>query len=63
VCAIVARGLGVADLRGYLVILAPAAPIAEMKHALVDGLRADVDRCAEEQRGVAVIVAPEARTP
>lgn len=58
VCAIVARALGTDDLRGYLVIIAPAAPLGQLAHALVDGLRADVDRCAA-QRGVAVIVDPD----
>jgi hypothetical protein len=63
VCAIVAHALGVSDLRGYLVIVAPDKPVETLQHALVDGLRDDVDRCLAEQHGVAVIVAPEAGTP
>ncbi|HTJ46330.1 MAG TPA: hypothetical protein VL463_29700 [Kofleriaceae bacterium] len=58
VCALVAHALGTNDLRGYLVIIAPAAKTETLSHALVDGLRADVDRCFDELRGVAVIVEP-----
>ena len=58
VCRQIARALGAADLRGYLVVIAPEAPLAQLAHALVDGLRADEDRCLTEDRGVAVIVEP-----
>ncbi len=58
VCRQIARALGAADLRGYLVVIAPEVPLAQLAHALVDGLRADEDRCLTEDRGVAVIVEP-----
>jgi hypothetical protein len=58
VCRQIARALGAADLRDYLVVIAPEAPLAQLAHALVDGLRADEDRCLTEDRGVAVIVEP-----
>ena len=40
----------------YLVIVAPSQPLADLPHALFDGLHRDLDRCLAEQRGLAVIV-------
>jgi hypothetical protein len=61
VCRIAALHLGVADLAKYLVIVAPAARLADLPHALYDGLHRDLDRCGSEQRGIAVLVEPEAK--
>jgi hypothetical protein len=58
VCRVIARALGATDLRGYLIVISPEAPLGALAHALVDGLRADEDRCLTEDRGVAVIVEP-----
>ena len=59
VCRVIARALGAADLRGYLIVISPEAPLGALAHALVDGLHADEDRCLTEDRGVAVIVEPQ----
>ncbi|MGN6110652.1 MAG: hypothetical protein ACTHU0_36455 [Kofleriaceae bacterium] len=56
VCRIAALHARVADLASYLVIVAPARPIADLPHALVAGLKNDLVRCASEQRGTATIV-------
>ncbi len=56
VCRIAAVHLGVADLARYLVIVAPAVPLADLPHALHQGLYRDLDRCLAEQRGLATIV-------
>ena len=58
ICRIAALHLGVPDLTGKLVIIAPADKLAELPHALFDGLRRDVDRCLAEQHGLAVVVEP-----
>ena len=58
ICRIVALHLGVPDLAGKLVIFAPAQKLADLPHALFDGLRRDVDRCLAEQHGLAVVVEP-----
>jgi hypothetical protein len=58
ICRIVALHLGVSDLAGKLVIFAPAQRLADLSHALFDGLRRDVDRCLTEQHGLAVVVEP-----
>jgi hypothetical protein len=63
ICKIVALHLGTADLAKYLVIIAPAQRLIDLKHALFDGLRRDVDRCNTEQRGLAAIVDPIATVP
>jgi hypothetical protein len=60
VCRIAALHLGVPDLGKYLVIVAPAQRLADLPHALYDGLHRDLDRCVSEQRGLAVLVEPEA---
>jgi hypothetical protein len=46
------------DLTRSLVIIAPAARLADLPHALYEGLRRDVDRCLQDQHGLAVIVEP-----
>ncbi|MEO6777622.1 MAG: hypothetical protein ABI467_32140 [Kofleriaceae bacterium] len=58
VCRIAAVHLALPDLASWLVIIAPARPLADLPHALVDGLRRDVERCVTEQHGLAVIVEP-----
>jgi hypothetical protein len=58
ICRIVAVHLGQPDLAHHLVILAPEKPLADLPHALVEGLRRDVERCLHDQQGLAVIVDP-----
>ena len=58
VCRVVALHLGVDDLAKVLVIVAPDRALADLPHALFDGLHRDVDRCLVEQRGIAAIVGP-----
>jgi len=58
VCKIVALHLGVPDLAKVLVIIAPAQRLADLQHALFDGLHRDLDRCITEQKGLAAIVDP-----
>jgi len=43
-----------ADLAHDIVVIAPEVPLADLPHALFDGLHADVDRCG----GLAVVVDP-----
>jgi hypothetical protein len=57
-CRVAALHLGVPDLSRYLVIFAPALRLADLPHALFDGLHRDVDRCLADQHGLAVIVDP-----
>jgi hypothetical protein len=57
-CRVAALHLGVPDLAKFVVVFAPDKPLAELPHALYEGLHRDVDRCAAEQHGWAVIVAP-----
>lgn len=59
-CRLVALHLQIADLANHLVIIAPEARSADLSHALYTGLRRDVERCQSEQRGLAVVVEPEA---
>ena len=63
VCQIAAVRLGAAELSRYLVIIAPALPLADLKHALFDGLHRDLDRCLTEQRGLAALIDPSALAP
>ena len=63
ICRIVAVHLGLADLANHLVILAPEKALADLPHALVEGLRRDVERCLRDQQGLAVIVDPSAVAP
>lgn len=52
--------LGLPDLDNRLVVVALAAPVADHPVALVDGLRADIDRCFADEGGIAVLIPPEA---
>jgi hypothetical protein len=63
VCRIAALHLGAPELSRYLVILAPALPLADLPHALFDGLHRDLDRCLTEQHGLAALVDPAALPP
>jgi len=62
-CQIALHRLGAADLARYLVIVAPAAALGELPHALFDGLHRDLDRCLTEQRGLAALVDPATLSP
>jgi hypothetical protein len=62
-CRIAALHLGANDLSRYLVILAPAVALADLPHALFDGLHRDLDRCLSEQHGLAALVDPTALPP
>ena len=57
-CKVAALNLAVDDLSRYLVIVAPLRPVADLPHALHDGLFRDLDRCLADQRGLATIVDP-----
>ncbi|MGE0403436.1 MAG: hypothetical protein AB7T06_42420 [Kofleriaceae bacterium] len=57
-CKVAALNLKVDDLSRYLVIVAPLRPVADMPHALHDGLFRDLERCLADQRGLATIVDP-----
>ena len=58
VCKIVALHVSAQELARYVVILAPDVRLADLPHALYDGLHRDVDRCLAEQHGVAALVEP-----
>jgi hypothetical protein len=60
ICRLVALHLQLDDLANHLVIIAPDARGADLPHALYTGLRRDVERCQLEQRGLAVVVEPDA---
>jgi len=60
VCRIAALHLGATELSRYLVILAPVLPLADLPHALFNGLHRDLDRCLTEQHGLAALVDPAA---
>jgi hypothetical protein len=62
VCKVAVLHLGVTELSRYLVIVAPVRPLADLPHALYDGLHRDLDRCLAEQHGLATIVDPAALT-
>ena len=57
-CRIAALDLGIADLATYLVIVAPERRLADLPHALFDGLHRDLDRCLVEQHALAALVEP-----
>lgn len=57
-CRIAAVHLGAPELAKYLVIVAPAAPLADLPHALHTGLHRDLDRCNAEQKTIASLVDP-----
>ncbi|CAN5899156.1 hypothetical protein BH11MYX3_BH11MYX3_01120 [soil metagenome] len=61
-CRVALVHLAVTELASYLVIVAPAVPLADLPHALHEGLHRDLDRCFAEQRGLATIVDPAALT-
>jgi len=42
------------------VIIAPVLPLADLAHALFEGLHNDLDRCLTEQHGLAVLIDPAA---
>jgi hypothetical protein len=63
VCRLAALHLGAAELSRYLVIFAPALPLADLPHAMFDGLHRDLDRCLTEQHGLAALVDPAALSP
>lgn len=63
ICRLAAVHLGTTDLARYLVIIAPALPLADLQHALYDGLHRDLDRCSTDQRGLAALVDPSAVGP
>lgn len=60
VCRVIAVQLGLPDLARYLVILAPDKHLADLPHALYEGLRRDIDRCLTDQHALAVLVDPSA---
>ena len=62
VCRVAALHLQAPNLAGYLVIIAPATALADLPHALHQGLHRDLDRCLTDQRGLATIVDPAALT-
>jgi hypothetical protein len=59
-CRIVTVHLGLPDLSKHLVIISPDKRLADLPHALYEGLRRDIDRCLE-QKGLAVLVDPVAQ--
>lgn len=62
VCRVAALHLQAPNLAGYLIIIAPATALADLPHALHQGLHRDLDRCLTDQRGLATIVDPAALT-
>lgn len=63
ICKVAALRLKVEKLASYLVIVAPARALADLPHALHQGLHRDLDRCLAEQQGIATIVDPAALKP
>jgi hypothetical protein len=62
ICRVVAVQLEVADLGNYLVIMAPDQHLADLPHALYEGMRRDIDRCLTDQQALAVLVDPSVET-
>jgi hypothetical protein len=60
VCHIAAVHLGTPALSRFLVIIAPELPLADLQHALYEGLHRDLDRCLTEQHGLATLIDPTA---
>jgi hypothetical protein len=58
ICGLVHAHDPTLDLTKSLVIIAPAKRLADLPHALYEGLHRDVDRCLQDQHGLAVIVEP-----
>lgn len=61
ICHVVAAHLGVPDLARYLVIIAPDVHLADLSHALYEGLRRDIDRCLADEQALAVLVDPSVK--
>ena len=62
ICRVIAVQLGVPDLARYLVIIAPDVHLADLPHALYEGLRRDIDRCLADEQALAVLVDPSVTT-
>ena len=62
ICRVIAVQLRVPDLASYLVIIAPEQHLADLPHALYEGMRRDIDRCLAEQQALAVLVDPSVET-
>ncbi|MBV8758862.1 MAG: hypothetical protein JO257_16355 [Deltaproteobacteria bacterium] len=58
VCGFVHEHQPLVDLPRALVIIAPAVKLADLPHALYEGLRGDVDRCLQDHHALAVIIEP-----
>jgi hypothetical protein len=58
ICGLVRAHDPTLDLTRSLVIIAPAKRLADLPHALYEGLHRDIDRCLQDQHGLAVIVEP-----
>ena len=58
ICRVIAVQLATPDLAKYLVIIAPDQHVADLPHALYEGLRRDIDRCLADQQALAVLVDP-----
>lgn len=63
ICRVIAVQLAVPELARYLVILAPDKHLADLPHALYEGLRRDIDRCLADQQALAVLVDPTVGQP
>jgi len=63
ICRIAALHVGAATLARDLVIVAPDRALADLPHALFDGLHRDIERCLVEQQALAVIIDPAAAPP
>ena len=62
-CRVAALHVNATELSRYLVIVAPARALADLPHALYDGLHRDLDRCFTEHHGLATILDPVAPPP
>jgi hypothetical protein len=60
-CRVATLHLTVPDLAAFLVIVAPDKPLADLPHALHDGLRRDAERCFADHKGIAVVIGPETK--
>jgi hypothetical protein len=58
ICKLIGLHLAGIELARHLVIVAPDRPLADLPHALYEGLRRDVSRCLTEHRALAVVVEP-----
>jgi hypothetical protein len=63
ICRVIAVQLALPDLSKHLVILAPDKHLADLPHALYEGLRRDIDRCLRDQQALAVLVDPTLEEP